>query len=220
MKTVLVYLFLVIFLLPVMAQNGSKLIEAIMYQEFDKAKDLIKNGADINYQDESSGSNALMLACQYNFIDMAKFLIENNADLNLSDKNGKTALMISAGVSEDLFNLLLSNGADLEMKANDGTTVFTQACMGVLREKVTISFVQTLIDKGANVDEAPSSGRSEGYTRLMMAARNKQPDLVKLLAKNGADVNKMSKDGKTALILAEKKNDQEMISLLKSLGAK
>jgi ankyrin repeat protein len=154
MKKVLVYLFLVIFLLPLMAQNGSKLIEAIMYQEFDKAKDLVKNGAD------------------------------------------------------------------LEMKANDGTTVFTQACMGVLREKVTITFVQTLIDKGANVDEAPTSGRSEGYTRLMMAARNKQPDLVKLLVKNGADVNKMSKDGKTALSLAEKKNDQEMISLLKSLGAK
>ena len=191
-----------------------------MYQEFDKAKELVKNGVDVNYQDESSGSTALILSCQYNFIDLVTFLIDNKADINLQEKNGKTALMVSAGVSEELFNLLLSKGADPKIKASDGTTALTEACMGILRENVSLVVVQTLIDKGADVDEAPESGRAEGYTCLMMAARNKQPDLVKLLVKNGADVNKVAKDGKTALSIAEKKEDNEMISLLKSLGAK
>jgi len=202
-----------------LAQEGSKLIEAIMYQEFDKAKELVKNGVDVNYQDESSGSTALILACQYGFVDMATFLIDNNAELDLQEDNGKTALMVSAGASEELFNLLLSKEANPNIKTNDGTTALTQACIGILMEKVSLEVVQTLINKGANVDEAPTSGRAEGYTCLMTAARNDQPELVKILIKNGADVNKMAKDGNTALSLAEKEEDQEMITLLKKLGA-
>jgi ankyrin repeat protein len=217
---ILVTFFLLSFYMPLMAQDGSKLIEYIMYQEFDKAKELINNGADVNYQDESSGSTPLMLACQYNFMDMATFLIEHKADLNLQSKNGQTALMASAGVSEDLFNLLLSKGADFTIKANDGTTAFTQACMGVLRGRVPLAVVQTLLEKGADVDEAANSGGTAGYTCLMMAARNHQPDLVKLLVSNGADINKKAKDGKSALSLAREENDTEMAELLKKLGAK
>ena len=217
---ILIFLFLITILSPVMAQNGAKLIENIMYQEFDKAKELIKKGADVNYQDKSSGSTALMMACQYNFVDMATFLIEYKADLNLQSKNGQTALMASAGVSEELFNLLLSKGANFKIKATDGTTAFTQACTGVLRKRVPLTVVQTLLDKGTDVDEAPNSGRTEGYTCLMMAARNNQPELVKLLINNGADINKKAKDGKSAFSLAKEENDMEMVNLLKRLDAK
>ena len=219
-KKFLLIIYLFTLLSPMMAQDGVKLIENIMYQEFDKAKELIKNGIDVNYQDEASGSTALIMSCQYNFVDMATFLIDNKADLNLQANNGQTALMVSAGVSEELFNLLLSKGADIEMKTNDGTTALTQACIGILREKVSLTIVQTIIDKGADVNEAPTSGRTEGYTCLMMAARNDHPDLVSLLLKNGADVNKKAADGKTALDLAEKKNNTEMVSLLVNHGAK
>lgn len=191
-----------------------------MYQEFNKARDLINNGADINYQDESSGSTALMLSCQYNFIEMAEFLVEHGADLNVQSKNGQTALMASARTSEELFNLLLSKGADLTILANDGTTALTQASMGVLRNKVPLSVVQKILDRGADVDETASSGRTEGYTCLMMAARNNQLELAKLLIKNGADVNKKAKDGKSALTLSFENKHTEMTALLKSQGAK
>lgn len=204
----------------VLGQDGSKLIEDIMFQEFDKAKTLVKNGVNVNYQDESSGSTALMLACQYNFVDMAKFLIEHKADVNLQAKNGQSALMVSARTSEELFQLLLSKGADITMKANDGTTALTQACAGIISKKVSLAVVQTLLDKGANVNEAPVSGHAEGYTCLMMAARNHQPELVKLLINKGADINKKAKDGNTAISLARKENDLDMVKLLKSLGAK
>jgi len=217
---ILISFFLLTFHLPLMAQESAKLIEYIMYQEFNKAKELINNGADVNYQDDTSGSTALMLACQYNFVEMATFLIEHEADLNLQSKNGQTALMVSAAVSEDLFNLLLSKGADFKIKATDGTSALTQACIGVLRERVPLTIVQTLLDKGADVDEAANSGRTDGYTCLMMAARNNQPELAKFLISNGADVNKKAKDGKSALSLAQEENDTEMTKLLKSLGAK
>ena len=211
---------LLIFNLPLIAQENAKLIEYVMYQEFNKAEELINNGADVNYQDESSGSTALMLTCQYNFTDMAKFLIEHGADLNLQSKNGQTALMASAGVSEDLFNLLLSKGADFKIKAIDGTTALTQACIGVLREKVPLAIVKKLLDKGIDVNEAGNRGRTSGYTCLMMAARNNQLKLAQLLISYGADVNRKAKDGKSALDLAQEEGNEEMIALLKSQKAK
>jgi ankyrin repeat protein len=220
MIQIILLFLLLIFNLPLIAQDNAKLIEYIMYQEFDKAKELINNGADVNYQDESSGSTALMLACQYNFIDMATFLIEHGADLNLQSKNGQTALMASAGVSEDLFNLLLSKGADFKIKASDSTTALTQACIGVLREKVPLTLVKKLLDKGADADEASNSGLTNGYTCLMMAAGNNQLELAKLLISYGADVNKKANDGKSALDLAGKGNNEKMIALLKRIGAK
>jgi ankyrin repeat protein len=54
----------------------------------------------------------------------------------------------------------------------------------------------------------------------MMAARNNNPDLVKFLASKGANLNIAAQDGATALSLAEKEDDQEMVKLLKDLGAK
>ena len=218
--SMLILFFLLTFFLPLMAQDGAGLIESIMYQEFDKAKELIENGVDVNYQDKSSGSTALMLACQYNFIEIAAFLIENKADLNVQAKNGQTALMAAAGSSEDLFNLLLSKGADIKIKETNGTTVLTQACMGVITEKVTLNVVKTILDKGIDVNEAPSSGRTQGYTCLMMAARNNQLKLAKILINRGADVNIKANDGNTALGLARKENNTEITELLIKQGAK
>ncbi len=64
------------------------------------------------------------------------------------------------------------------------------------------------------------SGAAAGYTCLMMAARNQRPDIVNFLVENGADVNATAENGNTPLSLAEKENDQEMVALLKKLGAK
>lgn len=219
--TSLIIPFLLLFFhFPLLAQDNAKLIEHIMYKEFDKAKELINNGADVNYQDESSGSTALMLACQYNFVDMAKFLIDHGADLNLQAKNGETALMASARTSEDMFNLLLSKGADFKIKASDGTTALTQACIGILMQKVPLTVVKKLIEMGADPDESATSGPTKGYTCLMMAAGNNQPDLAKLLISYHADVNKKADDGKSALSMAKEGNNDEMVKLLNSQGAK
>lgn len=207
-------------LTPLMAQDGARLIEAVWAQDFDKAKALVKNGADINYQDKSSGSTALMLCCAYNFTDMGRFLIEHRPNLDLQDNNGRTALIVAAGSSEDLFNLLLKNGADPGIKTADGTTAFTAACIGVIRGKISLKVLRTLLAKGVDVDEAASSGPAAGYTPLMTAARNNKPDLVRFLLDNGADANARAADGKTALALAGQAGNSEVIKLLRAAGAK
>ena len=53
-----------------------------------------------------------------------------------------------------------------------------------------------------------------------MAAATRSEELVNLLLSGGADVNAKAGDGNTPLSLAEKKSDQEMVALLKKLGAR
>ena len=211
-----------VFIIPgiVIAQNGSDLITAIMYQDSNKVKELVDKGVDVNYQDETYGSTPLILACQYNFVDLAKYLIGKGADINLQAKNGYTPLIAAAGVSEELTDLLLAKGADVKLKLKNGTGAFTTAIVGVLMERVTIAVAKKLLEKGADINESAINGDAEGYTVLMMAARNNNADLVNFLVKEGADLNLKAKDGSTALNLAEKESHKDMVKLLKKLGAK
>lgn len=201
------------------AQTGDDLITAVTYQDMAKVKELVKAGVDVNYKEQRYGNTPLVMACQYNLVEIAKYLIENGADINLKTGTGHTPLMAAASGSEDLFNLLISKGADPLVKLENGTSAFTMLITGVLMDRVPMTAADKLIELGADVDESSTTGGTKGYTCLMMAARNQRPDLVKYLVENGADVNARAGDGNTPLSLAQKEEDTEMVNLLKKLGA-
>jgi len=203
-----------------MAQEGGDLINAVAYQDLDKVKNLIEAGVDINYQEESAGATALIMSAMYNFGDIARYLIEKGADISIKNNTGHTALMASAGSSEEVFDLLVANGADMSVKLEDGTSAFMLSISGVMSDFVGFGNARKLLDKGADVDESFNSGPAEGYTCLMMAARNQRPDIVKFLVENGANVNAKAANDNTPLSLAKEEEDQEMVALLIELGAK
>jgi ankyrin repeat protein len=70
--------------------------------------------------------------------------------------------------------------------------------------------VQTLLNKGVNVNKGTSSRR----TPLMEAAERGYSDIVKLLLNNGADIDIKDNRGNSALMLAAAKNHTEIIKLL------
>jgi ankyrin repeat protein len=222
LKRLLVTFSLIFLILPgaSFAQEGGELITAVMYQDLDQVKKLVEAGVDINFKDPNYGSTALIVACQYNMVDIGKYLIEKGADLNMPANSGHTPLMAASTRSEELVNLLLSKGADASAALPDGTTAFTTAVTGIFSENISFNVTDKLLEMGANVDESASSGYIKGYTCLMMAARNNRPDLVKYLVEKGADINAKAGDGNTPLSLAEKEDDQEMVALLKGLGAR
>ena len=217
------FLLFIVILIPsdyMMAQEGSDLITAVAYQDLDKVKNLVEAGVDMNYQEESAGATALIMSAMYNFGNIARYLIEKGADISIKNNTGHTALMASAGSSEEVFDLLVANGADMSVKLEDGTSAFTLSISGVMSDFVGLGNAKKLLENGADVDESFTSGPAEGYTCLMMAARNQRPDIVKFLAENGADVNVKAANGNTPLSLAQEEEDQEMVALLKELGAK
>jgi len=217
------FLLFIVILIPsdyMMAQEGNDLITAVAYQDLDKVKNLVEAGVDINYQEESAGATALIMSAMYNFGDIARYLIEKGADISIKNNTGHTALMASAGSSEEVFDLLVANGADMSVKLEDGMSAFTLSISGVMSDFVGLGNAKKLLENGADVDESFTSGPAEGYTCLMMAARNQRPDIVKFLAENGADVNVKAANGNTPLSLAQEEEDQEMVALLKELGAK
>jgi len=226
MKTIFPKSYLLLFIVLlissdyIMAQEGSDLTTAVAYQDLDKVKNLIEAGVDINYQEESAGATALIMSAMYNFGDIARYLIEKGADISIENNTGHTAIMASAGSSEEVFDLLVANGADMSVKLEDGTSAFTLSISGVMSDFVGFGNAKKLLDNGADVDESFISGPAEGYTCLMMAARNQRPDIVKFLAENGANVNAKAANGNTPLLLAQEEEDLEMVALLKELGAK
>lgn len=88
---------------------------------------LMKKGTDLNLRDKD-GRTTLMLALQNNWHDkdIISFMIKQVPDLNLQDKYGWTALMHSMTFGEmcenEIANLLIQNGADAEIKNNEGKT--------------------------------------------------------------------------------------------------
>lgn len=74
-----------------------------------------------------------------------------------------------------------------------------------------------LLSQGFNINA--TSGK-DGTTLLMDAVEHDQLRIVQFLIGSGANVNIKTKDGRTALSLAKKKADKEMIESLTKAGAK
>jgi ankyrin repeat protein len=225
MKSRTLLSFLLIFLvitgtLRADEEDAQALLNKVAYQDLEGLKELVAGGANVNTQDDTYGSTALMAACTYGFTDIAKYLISVGADVNIQNTMyGQTALFGAVYSSKELVEILLANGADIHIRAKDGTTAFINSIAAVLGGNATTEVASLLLERGADVNDSMDTGPGAGFTCLMMAARNARPDLAEFLLANGADITAKTKDGSTALSLAMEENDEQMAALLRSNGA-
>lgn len=110
---------------------------------------LIHNGANINKKNHS-GNTPLLHACKHN-IDLIDVFIENKADLNIVDKLGETVLFEIVKNPNfvdkyDMFDKLISAGANINIRNNKCETVFLKACL-----TLNINLVKYLVKKGADL---------------------------------------------------------------------
>ena len=201
-------------------EDAQALLNKVAYQDLEGLKSLIASGIDINSQDASYGSTALIAACTYGFTDIAKYLISEGADVNIQNTMyGQTALFGAVYSSQELVEVLLASGADIHIRDKYGTTAFMNSISAVLGGSQSTEVASLLLERGADVNESINTDPGTGFTSLMMVARNARPDLVEFLLANGADINATAKDGSTALSLALEENDEQMVALLKANGA-
>lgn len=142
-------------------------------------------------------------------------LLSASANVNAANKLGNTALMLAADNGHlAVARLLIAAGAEINAANKSGFTALMNAA-----DQGDLSMVETLVIAGADVN-----ARSKvDYTALHMALRhpcdNDRPCrkislLVRFLISNGADVDAVTKDGETALMVAAALGNAEAVSEL------
>lgn len=104
---------------------------------------------------------------------------------------------------------LVENGANINERDLEGFTPLLNAVYYNF-----VDGVEFLIKIGAPIDD-----NSDGQTPLILATRQGNDKIIKILVENGADVNKSDKHGNTPLHLSTKAGNLKGVKLLIKYGA-
>ena len=145
---------------PKEVMDAYYLNQAIVREDLDQVKKLIKEGNDVNYQ--YNGRNALHTACDKDSPEMVELILDAGADLNsISEEgSGRTPLQIVIGDvmqddSPELVELLLKGGADPNLAKNlDMLPVFEAI------RSAHVESLKLLLKHGANTDTKNSMDRT------------------------------------------------------------
>lgn len=215
------------------ANVDQELANAVLAADPDRIKFLIEKGAKINKRDPQ-GYAAIHSAARGRKEALVALLISLGADVNQPDKDGLTALHHAimrdhpGTVSE-----LAKHGADLNALAPGG---FTPLSLAIVEDRYKAAIA--LIAAGAPIEARSGPNEltalmvaagKEGYRPSLGAGKDrieklhpKDPGTMEIataLIQRGADVNAVSKNGVTALMLAAAHNITPMVGLLVQAGA-
>jgi ankyrin repeat protein len=141
----------------------------------------LADGADVNARGED-GTTAIMWAAYYGDLDLVEALIGAGADVTLANAFGTSAITEAAIQGETrIIEALLTAGANPDFENPEGETPL----MEVARTG-NIEAAQALLDAGADVNAKEDWG---GQSAVMWAAARSNPEMIRLLAAHGADVD-------------------------------
>jgi hypothetical protein len=112
----------------------------------------------------------------------------------------------------ELVDLFIQAGADInEYQDLEGTPFYIAVVSG--HDRIAMQ----LIERGINVN---SQNNPYSETPLMISAYNGKLDICKSLITNGADVNVVTNDGRSALAYAQQHGNADLVEMLLSAGAR
>ena len=142
------------------------------------AVELLQRGADPNKEKGFSGSTPLHLAVMEKNVDLVRMLLEKGAHLETKDDDGSTPLLkaVKDGALEDIIDLLLEHGADVQAVAEDRKTALHFAA-----QRGEENLMKSMIERGLS----PNVEDKDGWRPLHEAAYYGSKDAVVYLAENG-----------------------------------
>jgi ankyrin repeat protein len=189
------------------AQNGNaRMIEI-----------LLKAGADANAA-ALTGVTPLMLAAASGKTDAVNILADNKADLNAKDATyGQTPLMFAAAFDRgDAAKLLIKRGADPNIATKvrqpagrgrggaPGGNAANAVAGGQRGQREQTNSVSVNQQERANAEDEPREPQEPmgGLTPLLYAARQGNLETVRALLDSGVDINQLSADKTTPLMMS------------------
>ncbi len=155
-----------------------------------KVKNLIDQGADINYQDEH-GTSVLMQAVIHDNSKIVRLLLDLDVDVDLADNAGCTAYMKALEIGASCVLLFGLHRTDKQISDAE--------LIDAVRND-DIDLVRHYLSSGYNPDAMCDR---RGESAIHLAVSNGNLDLIKLLASAGADLNFICKKyNYTPLLLA------------------
>lgn len=162
----------------------------------DTAKLMIKHGADINIYGTADGSTCLKKVAWTGNNEFLQYLIDVGAktQVNMQDYLGHTPLiMVCHRGFLETAKILVANGADVHIQANDG-----MGCLKIAAAEGQTEICQYLLWNGAKVNLQDE----DGYPAVMYSCQNGWLQTAKMLVSLGADVGIIAKNGMSCLISA------------------
>ncbi|WCR53854.1 MAG: Protein PhlB [Wolbachia endosymbiont of Ctenocephalides orientis wCori] len=168
----------------------------------DKAKELIKLGANVN-QRNTDLMTLLHVTAAIGSLDLVKFFMEHGANINVLNKDRDSPALTAAKKGS------FDNARYLIEEVSNRNKEYT-ALLYCAVEKENYDFAEFLVKRGANTDRT---------TILHVAAENGHTDKLKILIDEGANVNAVNKSGRTPLHIAVCKSYLEIVKYLTEKGA-
>lgn len=184
-------------------------------------KYLLAKGANPNAS-KSAKIYALSDAANIEQWETVKILIKNGADPNLQDIHlGLTALHWAVIYKNiEIVKLLLMSGANTNLESRiispNHLKVMNKGGRTPLWFAQDYQIAELLINNGANAQNCDI----EGVCILHFAAQLGYIGLAKALIKSKVDINIRTKSGETALQIARKAKQREIVTLLLAAGAR
>ncbi len=135
------------------------------------------------------------------------------AGVNETNRYGWTALTHAArGGNVEAAKLLIEKGADVNVADRTGWTPLLRAA-----QKGQTEMVKLLVESGADVNAVTD----KGWSALMWASLREKLGVVKyLVSVNGLDINHLSEDGRSAILIAITENNNDILIVLQDAGAR
>lgn len=143
-------------------------------------------------------------------------LINKTKQIDLFENNKSSEMVISPlrkasrTGKKDIVEFLISNGANVKVKYENGNEALHSACSNGHTEVAAL-----LIENGANVN----AKAEDGWTPLLSAASCGNIDTIKLLLSKGADINAKDNKGSSPIYASSHNNHKKAVEFLISKGA-
>ena len=120
---------------PIALVAPASLHAVVAKGDFDAARKLVEQGADIEAKDPGTGASVLHYAVMRGNPDILKYLFGKGVDVNSRTKNGTTPLHTAVLYNRyEVAEMLLGKGAEVDAKSSSGATPLAIATAARNRE--------------------------------------------------------------------------------------